>query len=123
LCEKPLATNLNDVEAIIEGCKNVKTSCMIQRRFYPGSIAIKEVIENKYFGEIKKASIDFKCNKKSKRFHWANADHKYNKNLIDEAKKTIPKLREEIEKELKKQGLHEEMIKLLFKDIFVSCTL
>jgi len=30
-----------------------------------------------------KQIFDFKCNKKSKRFHWANADHKYNKNLID----------------------------------------
>ncbi len=38
---------------------------------------------------------------------------KIHKNLIDEAKKTLPKLKTEIESELKKEGLHEEMIKLL----------
>ena len=40
---------------------------------------------------------------------------KIHKDLIDEAKKTLPKLRTEIEEELKKEGLHEEMIKLLIK--------
>ena len=40
---------------------------------------------------------------------------KIHKDLIDEAKKTLPKLRIEIEEELKKEGLHEEMIKLLIK--------
>ncbi|MFA4953562.1 MAG: Glu-tRNA(Gln) amidotransferase subunit GatE [Candidatus Pacearchaeota archaeon] len=39
---------------------------------------------------------------------------KIHKDLIDEAKRTLPKLRSEIEEELKKEGLHEEMIKLLF---------
>ncbi|MBU0894146.1 MAG: Glu-tRNA(Gln) amidotransferase subunit GatE [Nanoarchaeota archaeon] len=40
---------------------------------------------------------------------------KISKQMIDEAKKTLPKLREELEKELRKQGLNEEYIKLLFK--------
>ncbi len=35
--------------------------------------------------------------------------------LIDEAKKTLPKLKKEIEKEFIKKGLNKEMIKLLFK--------
>ncbi len=37
------------------------------------------------------------------------------KRLIDEVKRNLPKLRGEIEEELKKQGLSEEMIKLIFK--------
>ncbi len=37
------------------------------------------------------------------------------KRMIDEAKKTLPKLRSEIEVDLKKQGLSEEYIMLLFK--------
>ena len=40
---------------------------------------------------------------------------KIHKDLIDEAKKTLPKLRAEIEEELKREGLHEEMIRLLVK--------
>jgi len=40
---------------------------------------------------------------------------KISKSFIDEAKKTLPKLREEIKIELKEKGLSEEMIKLLFK--------
>ncbi|MEA3414221.1 MAG: Glu-tRNA(Gln) amidotransferase subunit GatE, partial [Nanoarchaeota archaeon] len=35
--------------------------------------------------------------------------------LINKIKKNLPKLRSEIEEELRKQGLNEEMIKLLFK--------
>ncbi|MFA6974219.1 MAG: Glu-tRNA(Gln) amidotransferase subunit GatE [Parcubacteria group bacterium] len=35
--------------------------------------------------------------------------------LINETKKTLPKLRSELEKEFKKQGLSEEYIKLIFK--------
>ncbi len=40
---------------------------------------------------------------------------KIHRNLINEAKKDLPKLIGEIEDELKKKGLSEEMIKLLFK--------
>ena len=40
---------------------------------------------------------------------------KIHRNLINEAKKDLPRLRGEIEEELKKKGLSEEMIKLLFK--------
>ena len=40
---------------------------------------------------------------------------KISKSFIDEAKKTLPQLRSEVEKELKEKGLDEEMIKLLFK--------
>jgi len=40
---------------------------------------------------------------------------KITKQMIDHAKKTLPRLRSEIEKELKKQGLNEEYIGLLFK--------
>lgn len=38
---------------------------------------------------------------------------KISKDLINEAKKTLPKLREDIEKELKKEGLTDELIKLI----------
>ena len=40
---------------------------------------------------------------------------KISKSLIDEAKKDLPKLRTEVESGLKKKGLGEDMIKLLFK--------
>jgi glutamyl-tRNA(Gln) amidotransferase subunit E len=40
---------------------------------------------------------------------------KIHRNLINEAKKDLPKLRGEIENELKKKGLSEEMIQSLFK--------
>jgi Glu-tRNA(Gln) amidotransferase subunit E-like FAD-binding protein len=40
---------------------------------------------------------------------------KIDKSFIDEVKRNLPKLRGELEKELKKQGLTEEMIKILFK--------
>ncbi len=40
---------------------------------------------------------------------------KISRDMINEAKKTLPELREDIEKGLEKIGLNEEMIKLLFK--------
>ena len=40
---------------------------------------------------------------------------KISKQIIDEAKRTLPKVRSDIEKEIKKQGLSEEYVKLLFK--------
>jgi Glu-tRNA(Gln) amidotransferase subunit E-like FAD-binding protein len=40
---------------------------------------------------------------------------KISRDLINEVKKNLPELREDIEKELEKKGLNEEMIKLLFK--------
>jgi Glu-tRNA(Gln) amidotransferase subunit E-like FAD-binding protein len=40
---------------------------------------------------------------------------KISRNLINEIKKTLPKLRNDIEGELKERGLNEEMIKLLLK--------
>lgn len=41
---------------------------------------------------------------------------KIHRDLINEAKKTLPKLKSEIEEELRNEGLNEEMIKLLLKD-------
>jgi len=40
---------------------------------------------------------------------------KISRNFINKAKKSLPKLKSEIERDLKKKGLSEEMIKLLFK--------
>ncbi|MCK9595673.1 Glu-tRNA(Gln) amidotransferase subunit GatE [Candidatus Pacearchaeota archaeon] len=40
---------------------------------------------------------------------------KISRDLINEVKKNLPKLRDEIEKDLEKIGLNQEMIKLLFK--------
>jgi Glu-tRNA(Gln) amidotransferase subunit E-like FAD-binding protein len=42
------------------------------------------------------------------------------KEKINEAKKTLPKLRSEIEKEFRKEGLNEEYIKMLFKEGKIS---
>ncbi|MCX6746999.1 MAG: Glu-tRNA(Gln) amidotransferase subunit GatE [Candidatus Pacearchaeota archaeon] len=41
---------------------------------------------------------------------------KISRDLINEVKKTLPKLRDEIEEELNKTGLNQEMIQLLFKE-------
>ena len=40
---------------------------------------------------------------------------KISRDFINDAKKTLPKKRDELEEELKKEGLSDEMIKLLFK--------
>jgi len=40
---------------------------------------------------------------------------KISRNLINESKKDLPKLRKEIGKDLEKMGLNQDMIKLLFK--------
>jgi len=40
---------------------------------------------------------------------------KIKKDFVDEVKRNLPKLRSEIESDLKKQGLGEDMIKILFK--------
>mgnify|MGYP001566592506 CR=1 FL=1 len=40
---------------------------------------------------------------------------KIHRDLINEVKKTLPKLKTEIEEDLRREGLNEEMIKLLFK--------
>jgi len=40
---------------------------------------------------------------------------KISRKIIDEAKKSLPKLRHETEEELRKEGLNHEMIKILFK--------
>ncbi len=40
---------------------------------------------------------------------------KIHRNLINDVKKSLPKLRSEVKKELRKEGLNEEMVKLLFK--------
>ncbi len=40
---------------------------------------------------------------------------KISRNFINDAKKTLPKLKSEIEIEFKKKGLNEEMVKLIFK--------
>lgn len=45
---------------------------------------------------------------------------KIHRDFINEAKRTLPKLRTEVEEELKKKGLKEDMIKLLFKEEKVS---
>ncbi|MBI2045388.1 Glu-tRNA(Gln) amidotransferase subunit GatE [Candidatus Pacearchaeota archaeon] len=45
---------------------------------------------------------------------------KISRDFINDAKKTLPKLREEIEKELRKEGLEEQYINLLFKQGKVS---
>jgi Glu-tRNA(Gln) amidotransferase subunit E-like FAD-binding protein len=41
---------------------------------------------------------------------------KISREMTNDVKKTLPKLREDIEKELRKEGLNSEMIKLIFKE-------
>jgi len=63
LCEKPLATNMKDTVDMINKCSNVRFGVMLQRRFYPNSIAVREVIRQGLLGEITEVSLDFSCHK------------------------------------------------------------
>ncbi|MEK6826591.1 MAG: Gfo/Idh/MocA family oxidoreductase [Nanoarchaeota archaeon] len=65
LCEKPLATNMQDLEEMIEKCKEIRFGVMLQRRFYPNSITTKKIIEEGLIGEVTKASLAFSCHKDS----------------------------------------------------------
>jgi len=63
LCEKPLATNLDDVSKILDGTKDVKFGVMLQRRFYQNTIQTAGVLRNGDLGEIENVTLEFKCNK------------------------------------------------------------
>jgi predicted dehydrogenase len=63
LCEKPLATKMEDIYAMVDASKNIKFSVMLQRRFYPNSIATHNAIVNGEFGKIQEVSLKFTCHK------------------------------------------------------------
>ena len=54
LCEKPLATNLKDLEEMLDKCRNIPFGVMLQRRFYPNTIDTAEAVKRGLLGEIKK---------------------------------------------------------------------
>lgn len=59
LVEKPLASNLNDCDAIINACKdkNVKLGVISQRRWYEPVKRVKEAIENGKIGKPVLATV------------------------------------------------------------------
>ncbi|MBI2668817.1 Gfo/Idh/MocA family oxidoreductase [Candidatus Woesearchaeota archaeon] len=63
LCEKPLATTLEDTLDIIQKCSSVPFGTMLQRRFYPNTVAAAAAVRGSVLGDIKKASLDFSCHK------------------------------------------------------------
>ena len=63
LCEKPLATSLEDIKKMIDECSKMKFSVMLQRRFYPNSIAVANAIKSGALGSIIEVSLDFTCYK------------------------------------------------------------
>ena len=63
LCEKPLSVNMVEIEEMIEKCWDIHFSVMLQRRFYPNSIATAQAVQMGVLGEIKEASLKFTCHK------------------------------------------------------------
>ncbi len=63
LCEKPLATNMEDVFEMVEKGKRVKFGVMLQRRLYPNSIRTREVVNKGLLGKINEVSLKFSCHK------------------------------------------------------------
>lgn len=63
LCEKPLAVQMSEIESIIEKCRNVRFSVMLQRRLYPNTIATAKAIQSGLLGNITEASLQFSCHK------------------------------------------------------------
>jgi UDP-N-acetyl-2-amino-2-deoxyglucuronate dehydrogenase len=63
LCEKPLATNLEDTISMINECKTVRLGVMLQRRFYKNSEATSLAIKIGAIGKIQNSSLKFSCNK------------------------------------------------------------
>lgn len=63
LCEKPLATTMEDIKEMMEKCRSVTLSTMLQRRFYPSTMAAAEVIKQELLGDITAVSLDFSCYK------------------------------------------------------------
>ena len=59
LCEKPIATNLNEADAMIKATKEAGVVLMIAEnvRFHPINIKIKELIDRGYIGDVFLARI------------------------------------------------------------------
>lgn len=71
VCEKPMALNKQDCEAILYKGLQVHKNvfCVMQNRYSPPSVWIKEVVENKVLGDI--YMVQLNC-------YW-NRDHRYYK--------------------------------------------
>ncbi len=63
LCEKPLATNMQDILDMVDKCKSIKFGVMLQRRFYPNSKSTIEAINKGLLGDITSVSLSFNCHK------------------------------------------------------------
>jgi len=59
LCEKPIANNLDEADAMIKAAKNAGVTLMIAEnvRFHPINLKLKELIEQDYIGETFPARI------------------------------------------------------------------
>ena len=66
LCEKPLATTLQDAQLMVDACNSsgVILGIMLPRRFYNNSQAVKKVIDSGELGKIKEVSFVLECNKR-----------------------------------------------------------
>ncbi|MEK6950845.1 MAG: Gfo/Idh/MocA family oxidoreductase [Nanoarchaeota archaeon] len=63
LCEKPLATTLEDINDMIQRYRSVPLGTMLQRRFYPNTIAAAAVVRQGALGTIEEVSLNFSCHK------------------------------------------------------------
>lgn len=54
LCEKPLDVNKENMQRIIDACRNnnVKLGCIFQRRTFDAAIAVKQAVESGKFGRV-----------------------------------------------------------------------
>ena len=59
LCEKPIAASLSDARSMVEIAKSNRCSLLVNymRRFEPGVLILKQILQNKDFGEPYKGNV------------------------------------------------------------------
>lgn len=63
LCEKPLATTMEDITDMIQHCSSVPLGTMLQRRCYPNTIAAAAAVHHQALGKIEEVTLQFSCHK------------------------------------------------------------
>lgn len=93
LCEKPLATNIGDIDEMIKAGENLKFGVMLQRRFYPNSISTREAIQRGLLGKIEEISLNFSCHKSDEFYNtWRGKSISGGGTLISQALHRIDQL-------------------------------
>lgn len=115
--KKELELEENDAFLMVLGNKN-DAEKMFKEVLFPRIEKLKEVNPKEVRNSLPDGSTEFLRPMPGSARMYPETDLpllKISRDFINEAKKTLPKLRGEIEKDLRNQGLNEEMIRLLFK--------